>query len=407
MTSRIVYTLVIAWFSCSLSGFATDFQSLTTNYTVDAGQVLTNELWVMAKTINLQGQAMDDLVLISKEPKGVATNDPSAIQISGTAHGNVLAVGESIETSGVIERHSRLFGYRFIQAGGRVGHNLIAVGGAISLPESANITGDALLAGREVMVEGNVAGRTRIYADNATLSGNFGGDVTVVASTITVMPGTRISGNLYYRMEQNLILDSNVALQGKLIRMETPAPVRSPTTLGDYVMQLALCMAAILVGVIFAGLFPGVMGLSLQRMMDSFWKSMLIGFIAFCLIPMTSFFLLFTLVGIPLSILAILAYIILLYLGKVVAALYLGHWLVYRRNKQPILKLFPLLTLGMLTLYAATMLSFPIDILVWFTFTLLGMGALVGAILDRRTPIIVACSQETAATPPPPPGTPS
>lgn len=385
--------------------FATDFHSQATDFTHPPEQVQTNELWLMARTITLQGQAMDDLLLFAEASTGMATNTPSTIRMGGQTRGSVWAAGESIEISGVIERHARLLGYRLVQVPGRIERNLIAVGGTISLPATATVAGDALLAGREVVIEGSVAGNTRIYAESATLSGRFTGDVSIAAATITVMPGTHIGGNLHYRMDQDLILDSNVSLGGKLIRETLPPPAPQTRSAGDYVLQLALCMAAVMVGLVFTLLFPGLTSLSLQRMMDSFWKCLLIGFVAFCLIPMTAFMLLLTLVGLPLSLLTLLAYTILIYLGKVVAALYLGHLILFRRAKPPALRLFPVLTLGLLTIYTAALLPFPIDILVWFTFTLLGMGAIVGAILDRRTLVLVAGpGEQPPAAPPPLPG---
>jgi len=383
---------------------ATDFRSLPGAFTLAAEESLTNELWILAATVDLRGQTADDLFLMSAGSAGTATNAPATIQLAGTARGDVWAAGDSIDTSGPIERHARLLGYRFVQIGGPIGRNLMAAGGAIRLTESASIAGDALLAGRDVISEGAVAGKTRIYADSATLSGTFGGDVTVVAAKIVVVPGTRIAGNLEYRAEPELILDSNVALGGKLIRMEAPKPVRARMTAGDAFLQLALGAAAFLAGLVFTSLFPAVMAASLHRVTTEFWKSLLLGFVAFCLIPMTAFFLLLTLIGIPLSLLSLFAYGILLYAGKIVGALALGRWLVYRGAQPPLLRLIPLLALGLLVVYAAALLPFPIDILVWFGFTLPGMGALAGAIMDRRSAVLVAVPQAPASGPPPLPG---
>jgi hypothetical protein len=57
-----------------------------------------------------------------------------------------------------------------------------------------------------------------------------------------------------------------------------------------------------------------------------------------------------------------------------------------------------------LILYAASSLPFPFGILFWFIMTLAGMGALVGAILDRRIPVMVSYPQDPATKPPPLPG---
>jgi cytoskeletal protein CcmA (bactofilin family) len=403
MKHRLILILIVFLLAWPPSGFATDFHFQDTDYTCGAGKVLTNELWLMARTIDLKGEAMDDLLLYAETSNaGITTNASSTVQVGGIVQGSIWAAGESIETTGIIERHARLLGYRFVEISGQIKRNLIAVGGTISMPASAVISGNALFAGREVMLEGSVAGNTTIYAESATLAGSFTGNVTIVASAITVMPGTRIGGNLNYRMNQELILDSGVALRGNLIRLETPVAAPKKATLGDYIMQLGLCMAAILAGLAFSRLFPVMTGLCMQRITDSFWKSLLIGFVAFCLIPTTAFFLLFTIIGIPLSLIALLFYIILLYLGKIIAALYLGQWMIYRHTKPPVIHPLPLLTLGLATLYTAAMIPFPIDILVWFTFTLLGMGAIVGAILDRRTPVLMAYPTGKPPVAPPP-----
>lgn len=394
--------LAASLFACAPSGFATEFQARPTDFTCTTNEVLTNELWLVARTIDIQGEALDDLLLYADAAAGIKSNAPSAIQVGGHSQGSVWAVAESIETTGLIERHARLVGYRYVEVSGQVNRNLIAIGGTVSLPSSSFVSGNAFIAAKEVMINGSVAGDTTIYAESVTLSGAFTGSVTIVAATITVMPGTLIGGDLNYRMNQELILDSGVSLWGKLVRTEAPIPTSKTITTGDYILQLGFCLGAILVGLVFIRIFPGITGLCIHRIMDSFWKSMLIGFVAFCLIPMTAFFLLFTIIGIPLSLIALLVYIILLYLGKIIAALYLGQWLLFRRSQPPVFRPFPLLALGLIALYTATMLPFPIDILVWFSFTWLGMGAMVGAILDRRTPILMAYTATNPPSAPPP-----
>jgi hypothetical protein len=259
------------------------------------------------------------------------------------------------------------------------------------------VDGTAILAGQDVLVDGAILGKTRIYGTRVTLSGTFGDGLTIVASDINVMPGTRITGNLRYLMDKDLILDRRVVMDGKLVRMEPSAPKEaSGISLSAVLLQLGFCAAAMLAGLAFINFFPSVAAMSVQKLTESFWRSLLIGFVAFCLVPMTAFFLIFTLIGLPLAVLLVLGYFILVYLAKVVSGIYLGHLILRRyRARSPASVLSPLM-LGLLAMYAVALLPFPIDILIWFSFTLMGLGALAGAILDRRTPIMVAYS------PPPP-----
>lgn len=178
-------------------------------------------------------------------------------------------------------------------------------------------------------------------------------------------------------------------------------PVAATTTSGSLFLQLALLSGAIMTGLVFVSLMPGIVALSVHKLGESPWRCILFGFVTFALVPMTAFFLLFTLVGIPLSVMLVLAYVILMYLGKIVVGLYVGHLIIRRKTPIPPNLLFPVMSLGLLVLYAATSLPFPIGITAWFVITLAGMGALVGSLLDRRIPVMINYSPDK---PPPVPG---
>jgi len=248
-------------------------------------------------------------------------------------------------------------------------------------------------------------GRTRIYGSQVTLSGTFDGDVTITASDINVMPGTHIAGNLYYLMNKDLILDSKVEIGGKLIKQE-PVAVTQPTglSLAAVLLQVGLFFGAMLVGMAFISILPSVVAMSVHHLSESFWRCLVIGFATFCLVPMTAFFLLFTVIGLPLALVMLLAYIILVYLSKIIVGIYLGHLILRRKNSGPVSLLLPLLAMGLFVIYLGTSLPFPIDILIWFVSTFLGLGALVSTILDRRTPVMVAYPKKPAEPPPPLPG---
>jgi cytoskeletal protein CcmA (bactofilin family) len=311
----------------------------------------------------------------------------------------VWGAGESITLSGIAARHARLLGFKNTHVEGQVARNLIAVGSTVVIDKQASVEGSAVVAGQDVLIDGTVRGKTRIYGNRVTLSGAFDDEVSIVASDINILPGTHIAGDLRYMMDKDLILDGRVALDGKLVRMEPKVAASSPGLSWSTVLfQIGLCLAAILVGMAFANFFPSMVAMSVQKLAESFWRSLLVGFVAFCLIPMTAFFLIFTLVGLPLSILLIMGYLIMIYLGKIVAALYLGHSILRRRRDRPPASLLAPLMLGLVTLYTVALAPFPIDILVWFSFTLLGLGGLAGAIMDRRTPIMVACPPPSAPT---------
>lgn len=382
---------------------AIEFRSVE-HFTVAEGQMTTNELWVQARTITFAGAAGDDCFLLADTINQPSTNYVPTLRLSGTFHSDLWAAGDTVDMTGIATRHARLAAMKTCTINGAVGKNLMAFAPTIKLGTNAAVEGGALLVGQDIIVEGKISGDTRIMGSKVTLAGQFSGNLNVTAGDITVMPGTVIAGNLAYSMDRDLVLDSRITLGGKMIKQEILQAKAEPMTIASLILQLGLFAGAILVGLVFVSLMPGIVALSVHKLSESLWRCLLFGFVAFALIPMAAFFLLFTLVGIPLSIMLVLAYGILIYVSKIVTGLFVGHLLLRRKMPIPPQLLFPVMALGLLILYVAGSLPFPFGIILWFIMTLAGMGALVGAILDRRIPVMVAYPQDPSAKPPTLPG---
>lgn len=392
--------LTAAPFTCR----AIDIRSTPTAFDLAARQTLSNEVWLAASTISIQGTAQDDCFLLAvATSQSLRTNLPS-VRLPGAFGADLWAAGETVELSGTVAHHTRLAALKSLTVAGDIGHNLIGLAPAIILTTNATVGGDVLLAGQDILLNGTIGGNARIYGEKVTLAGVFNGNLAITAADITVMPGTRISGNLAYDMENDLVLDSRVALGGKMVKKERLQAKPEPVSRGGMLLQLALLCGAILVGIVFVSLMPGIVALSVHKLVESVWRCVLFGFVTFALVPATAFFLLFTLVGIPLSLMLALAYVILIYLSKIVVGLFVGHLLIRRKVPLPPTLLFPVMALGLLILYGVSSLPFPFGMAFWFTITLAGMGALVGALIDRRVPVMISTPPETPPKPPPIPG---
>ncbi len=395
-----ILSLILLASTCT----AIDFQSVE-NVLVAENQTTTNELWAQGRTVTFSGLAEDDCFLLADSVNQTTSTNPATVRLPGTFRSDLWAAGESVDMTGVTSNHARLAALKSCTVNGSIGRNLMAFAPTLVLGTNTTVGGDLFLVGQDIIVSGTISGNSRILGTKVTLAGRFNGNLNVTASDITVTPGTRIAGNLVYRMDRDLVLDSRVALGGKMIRQEILEPeAAAPITTASLIVQLALLSGAILVGLVFVSLMPGVVALSVHKLSESVWRCLLFGFVTFALVPMMAFFLLFTLVGIPLSIMLILAYTLLMYVSKIITGLFVGHLLLRRKTPIPPHLLFPVMALGLLILYAASSLPFPFGIVFWFIMTLAGMGALVGAILDRRIPVMVSYPQDPATKPPPLPG---
>ena len=394
--------VILPFFALASMANAIEFRA-ENRFNLPTDQTLTNELWMQARTITLAGTANEDcFILADSMGQNPATNLPT-LRLTGSFRGDVWGCGETIDMTGAASNNTRLAAAKTIMITGSVGHNLMAFAPTISLGDNSSVQGSAILAGQDVILSGTIKGSASVYATKVTLTGTFENDLHVIADEITVMPGTQIKGDFYYRMDRDLVLDSGVLLGGKMIKQEFAAspPARASSTL---MLQLTLLCGAIMVGMAFVSLMPGISALSVHKLAESTWRCLLFGFITFSLIPLLAVFLLFTVAGIPLSVILMLTYFILIYISKIIVGLFVGHLII--RKKSPVAPnlLFPVMALGLLALYAATNLPFPFDIVFWFAITLSGLGALVSAIMDRRTPVLVSCSVDGAIKPPPIPG---
>lgn len=402
MTPRILVPIVTLGLLASVC-HALEFKAAD-QFNLPAGQTTSNELWLQARTIHFAGKAQDDCFFLADSVGQATSSNPATLKLSGLFDNDVWGLGENIEFTGIIQDHARLAAMKTLIVAGTIEHNLIGLAPTITLATNAMIHGNGLLAGQDILLYGEIAGTTRVFGNKVTLSGHFGGDVTITATDINVMPGTSIDGNLIYSMEEDLVLDSRVALGGKIIKREWTAAPEKPYTSGTLILQLGLLCGAIMVGLLFISIMPGFVALGIHKLSESPWRCFLFGFITFALVPMTAFFLLFTLVGIPLSAVLMLAYLLLMYLSKIITGLYLGHLILRRKPPLPSQLLFPLLSLGLLVIYGVVNLPFPLGAIAWFGITLCGLGALVGAMLDRRIPVLISYPPDSQGKPPPLPG---
>ena len=375
---------------------AVDFVSAT-NYVLATDSALTNETWIQAHAIQIDGKARDDLFLLS-DFSGAAGAAPT-IRLAGTLENDVWALGAIISQTGTVLDHARLFATKSITIGGPIGNNVIALSDTVRMDTNGVIGGAALFLAGTVMVEGRIHGNTRIRGKDVTLAGLFDGNVNVSAEDLVVMPGTRIDGNLTYALPQELVLDPGVHLGGKLLRA-APAPA-APALSGrtGLLVQLVLFAGAVLAGVLLIAIFPRYSVEAALSLEHSVWKCLLAGFIASALIPMAAVLLLFTLIGIPASLLALTGYALLLYLSKIVVALAVGRRLLHPTGRPGPTPVLPTLVLGLAVVYLAVNLPFPFGLVLWFALTLVGFGALVLGILERRIP--VALSPLPLQDPPP------
>lgn len=378
----------MSWLLMAPLGMGVEFIQ-TNEYTLATNETLPAELWLSAGRITLAGQAQDDLFLLGASDTMKSDGTNGVVTLAGECWNDVWALGNIIELSGKVHDHVRFLA-RTVTVSGSIVRSALLMGSAVHLTKTSQLDGDAWLMGENIIAEGTVQGRLTMMGQNATLAGTFGTNVHVMAQDIVVLPGTIIAGNLVYRSATELILDKDVKLGGQLIREPMPA---SPSggllaPLQSVLVQLWLFAAALVVGAIFFWLFPQVGQQAVVHLATSFWKCLLVGFFVLALSPMVCLLAAISLVGLPFSLLVMTALGMLMYLSKLVVAVYIGRLGLFGRRQVRFVWAF---FLGLLLLYIGTSAGV-VGIIVWFLIVCAGTGSLVLTLCGHKLPAVLTQS---------------
>lgn len=171
-------------------------------YRLAAGQVITDDLYVAASEIYMDGTVTGDLIAAGR-----------TIVINGTVTGDAMLAGASIQMNGRVEGDMRAAGAE-VDVAGTIGEDLIAAGGGstmipfgagnqtlapgVHLSDSARIGGDAVLGGGSGNIGGTIAGKLWLGMGTATLAASVAGDATIASQSIDVANTAAIGGTVRY-----------------------------------------------------------------------------------------------------------------------------------------------------------------------------------------------------------------
>jgi hypothetical protein len=354
----------------------------TSEFSSPASGPIREETWISAQSVRIDTEVSADLFALA-----------SGIDLNGRFADDVWAAGDQVNAGGTFSNSLRIV-CRSATVSGTVNDSLLAGGDTVKTEPGSTVGGDIFCFGGTVILQGSAAGSTRVIAQNITLSGTFGGDVSLVAGQdINVLPGTVIQGNLTYTAPDALVNPGSVTIGGELIRHFPPVD-RSwiKKNLAGHFMS---ALAALVTGLVFSRLFSRYAGAALHVLHSSRGLCSLAGFAALVIMPMAAFFLLFTLIGLPLSILILLFYGILLYLSKIVVAVWIGSLILKRKTFDRKTVTAPM-ALGLLILYALTAIE-AVGMMVNLLILIFGLGALTLALFQK--PVLVISSKEMTNPP--------
>ncbi len=247
------------------------------------------------------------------------------VLISGNVSADILAAGGTVTILGTVGDDLRAGGGTIIVQGAVVDDVFIG-GGQITLGGSG-IGGDAIVGGGSVHIDAPIGGSLRIGGGEAYINAPVGGDVDVRAEKVTLGPRANIQGNFNYHSPSKATLEEGAIVVGETTYDEA-ASTQGMAVAGFFAfLTIALLIkffAIFLSALVIASVFKRYTHELVVRAYAEPWSNLGWGLVAMIVLPILSVVLLFTLVGIPFGIIGLLAWVMILVFGIILAPIIIG-----------------------------------------------------------------------------------
>lgn len=313
-TARILAALVL-----------TILPSFTLAFTIQSGEVVnvatpvTDDLYVAGSRVSIESPITGDLIMAGADLSS-EQNISSDVMVAGANLNLGGQIGDDLRAAGANLRiHSTIRG------------DAILAGGNIDLQKEASVGNDLVVAGGNVYLDGVVNGKAEIMGGKIYLRGTIGGDVRIRAGEIIVASGATIRGNLIYESPRaNPILEAIVVGQKQFIQIKDGQ---------DYAKKaIGFASAYILFKILFLTIFGFLLLSYFERyfretsdiMRRTPWMSLFTGIAFFVLVPIGAVLFALTIIGIPISVLLIMTFVLTLLFYELIGTIIFGSWVLGR-----------------------------------------------------------------------------
>ena len=302
------------------------------------------------EVVNHDYFAAGDTVVVSGTVNGDAFVAGGTVIVDGVINGDLLAAGGTIQVLGTIKNNIRAVGGT-ITVNSRVGGNVTLGGGNVSIADTAVIAGSVVAGAGNLEIFAPIGKGMTIGGGNILIGNKVAGDVVAGTQQLTLLKGASIKGTLSYWSNEDARVIEGATVTGGLTKHALPKTDFRTEQMKTVAEQKSAMAAKAAVGftVLFAimtFIFLFVMGLVLFHMFPNFttktedllhknfWPSLGKGLIVVIVLPVVAFVLLFTFIGIPISLFIFFIMGILYILADLFASLFIGEkvFMVFKRK---------------------------------------------------------------------------
>lgn len=272
-----------------------------------------------------------DSVTIDEYVPGNAYLAAGRINLDDRIGGSAFVTGGEVGVTGSVGRNLYAAGGD-LRIEGEVEGSVRAAGGKVRVPRGARLHKNVSLAGGSVEVDGDVGGDLEVYGESIVINGVIGGDLRIAGEDIRIGPDTRVAGQLEYKSGGTFVIDPKAQVT-KGIEERNANDHDWFRKVGHGSSRSGGRMFSIGVLVLGTLLILGLPAFSREAasaIRREWWQSAGIGCAMLIGVPFTAVILMITIIGIPLALMMIFGYVVLLMLGYVIAAIFVGDFALER-----------------------------------------------------------------------------
>ena len=353
--------------------------------TIAADETIDGSFYFAGQTLVVNGTITGDLIAAA-----------SQIVVNGHVNGSVMAAARSIELHGQVDGAARVAA-QTISVSGPIGKELVAFGSEVVVSPGGTV-GDGVMAGAATMsMGGAITGNLTGDVGALNLTGQVDGSVDVEASSVTIGPAGRISGDLRYRSAREAQVAPDAQITGKTERLAPRVEQKMNALDGNpFLGLLGLWVGLLVLGYLILVVRPAhvtSVGREIRlRPVPSLgvgilvWLGQIAAFVALCLLAVLLGLVLPQLGGAFVA--PIIVLILLIILVALVAQVYvaegIGQAIASRAEMSPWLAYAAGALVWAVLLGAASFVHGALGALLYFIAWFLALGALAFHVQQRR-----------------------
>jgi len=374
---RRIWTLLIA--GLMMGAVVTPAQAKVVSmekgtYTLKEGEVINDDLYVTAETVEIAGVVEGDVYI-----------GAGVVRFTGRTTGDLVIGSGEVRVSGEVGDDLWIGAGNVYLMNVKVGDGVIVGAGSVTIDEDSSI-GGSLLAGTGMLDNRAVVGRNLMAgAGLVRLNAPIGGELRVGGETIELGEKTEVRGDLTYMTEEELMMSEGATVAGQTIRVDSHYPTQVERAKWEGKMAGMWKKAGLSMNVLgfFAALLVGMMMLWLmkkptvaiaEQIEKNFLASLGWGLLVLVLSLPALVLMTITVVGAPLAMILAAILVVDIYLAKIFASLALGR-VIQKQFGWKQLQLGAVLTIGLGLYYLLRMVPV-LMIFVRLVALIAGMGGI-------------------------------